>query len=219
MLHRFSRRLLHILYPTKCPVCGEIIDCFDNFCPACTAVLPHYDGDDSIVGSDGFVASFYYCETIAPAIMLLKDGICGNADYALGNSLADSVAEFEFSAELSMIIPVPLHKKDYRKRGYNQSELIARQLSRRLGIPFRNDIIRKIRRTAEQKSLSQAERMVNLSNAFSAVKPDEISGKNILVIDDVCTTGATLAEVTALLRQHGASRVYCASCCKTPSEV
>ncbi len=217
MFYKFSRRILHLLYPTRCPVCGDFIGCFDNFCKSCTDTLPHYDGDNFVDGADGLAAAFYYDDNISPAVMLLKDGICGNAAYAMGNALSDSLSGFEFTADADMIIPVPLHRKDRRRRGYNQSELIGRQLSRRLGIPLRSDIIRKIRRTAEQKSLTLAERKVNLRDAFSIVKPEDVSGKTIILIDDVCTTGSTLAEAASMLKKNGADKVFCAACCKTRS--
>ncbi|MBQ8297397.1 MAG: ComF family protein [Ruminococcus sp.] len=215
MNQKIKRYILHILYPTKCPVCGEIIDFNDDFCSVCREKLTMYEGSYSIRGADGFCAAFLYDGNISPAVMLLKDGICGNADFALGNALAERLVNSGIASEADTIIPVPLHKKDKRQRGYNQSELIAKQVSLRLGLPICPDAVEKIRHTASQKSLSQSERITNLCGAFSVKKPELVSGKRIILIDDVCTTGSTLAEIAKLLKENNAAKVYCASCCKT----
>jgi ComF family protein len=214
-----SRRILHILYPTKCPVCGDFIGYNDGFCTQCECQLVTFEGEFNIPDADGFCAAFIYDENISPAIMLMKDGIIGNADFALGHALTEKLKATDFINDFSLIIPVPMHKKDLRRRTCNQSELIAKQIGKRLGIPVCSKAVAKIRLTKSQKTLTRNERMVNLKDAFSVVHPELIENKNILLIDDVCTTGSTLAELTQLLKNNHAGKVYCASCCKTPNKV
>lgn len=211
-----ARAILHVLFPTKCPICGALIDYMDSFCSECPDKLTRFTGDFHIEGTERFYASFEYDDKISPAIMLLKDGINGSADYALGNALADTIFNAGAEKLIDIIIPVPMHKKDMRSRGFNQAELIANQLSERLNIPYNFKCVRKIRQTRQQKLLSKDERSHNLSGAFSIISPELIKDKNVLLVDDVCTTGATLAEITALLKSSGANKVYCACCCKTP---
>lgn len=218
MLKNFSRRILHILYPTRCPVCGDFIGWNDSFCENCESLFVTFEDDYCISGTDGFCAVFVYNENISPAIMLLKDGVCGNADFALGNALAAKIKILDFAKDVDMIIPVPIHKKTFRQRGYNQSELIARQAGYNLNIKVCSNIIVKNRLTAQQKELSRKERLINLKDSFSVVKPELITGKSILLIDDVCTTGSTFMELANTLQPFKPRKILCAACCKTELE-
>ena len=211
-----KRKLLHLFFPTKCPVCGELIGAMDGFCAECSEKLKPSCNDAAIDGADGFCAAFVYDDTSSKAVFQLKDGAYGNAVYALGNAIADTLAEHGFDKNADVIIPVPLHSSAKRKRGCNQSELLAKQLSEFIGLPVDTSSVVKIRRTAPQKELSRAERIVNLKDAFTVVMPENIKGKRVILLDDVCTTGSTLSEITKILRNSGASAVYCAACCKTP---
>lgn len=211
-----ARAILHVLFPTKCPVCGTIIDYMERFCSECKGKFTPYKGDFKVEDSEKFFAAFEYDDSISPAVILMKDGTCGNADYALGNELADVIISSAEQLSADIIIPVPMHKEDIRERGYNQAELLCRVISERLGIPCNTKLITKNRLTEKQKTLTKAERAVNLSGAFGVTAPDAVKGKRFLLIDDVCTTGATLAEIVKLLRDNGADKVYCACCCKTP---
>lgn len=215
-MENFKRLILHLLFPNKCPVCGEIIGENDEFCPSCPEKFTVYHGNFRVENADGYTASFEYNDAISPAIMLLKDGVCGNAAYALGNSLARTITNSCFADEFDLIIPVPMHKKDKLKRGYNQAELIAREVSHKLNVQLCTKAVVKARKTLTQKALTAKERAENLSEAFAVAAPELIRGKSVLLIDDVCTTGSTLKELTKLLKSAGASHVYCASCCKTP---
>ncbi|MCD7890806.1 MAG: ComF family protein [Ruminococcus sp.] len=215
MNSKFIRFILNIFYPSRCPVYGSFIGYNDDFCEKCKDSLNIFKDSFTIAEADGTCASFIYDEHISPAIMLLKDGICGNADFALGNALAQTVSESGFAGKANVIIPVPLHKRDKFSRGYNQVELIAKQMSAKLKIPVCFKAVEKVRHTSSQKSLTNAERLTNLSGAFAAARPELIQGKSILLIDDVCTTGATLSELTRLLKENNASQVFCACCCKT----
>lgn len=216
MNKNISRRILHLFYPNRCPVCGEIIGALDMFCTCCPEKLTDCKGTFSIPDSDGFCASFEYNGAVSPAVMLLKDGICGNAACALGNALAETVENCGFADKTDIIIPVPMYRFDKLKRGYNQSELIARVVSDKLGKPLCKKTVIKSRKTQMQKNLTAKERAVNLNGAFSVIDTAMVKGKSVLIVDDVCTTGSTLAEIVKLLKNCGASRVYCASCCKTP---
>jgi ComF family protein len=104
------------------------------------------------------------------------------------------------------IIPVPLHKKRRRKRGYNQVELIGERLSSRTGIPMKTHHLVKTANTPPQVGLSYAERQRNVRGYFDVVDPAELSGKRILLIDDVLTTGATVTESTRVLVRKGKAK-------------
>ncbi|MDE6775295.1 MAG: double zinc ribbon domain-containing protein [Ruminococcus sp.] len=215
MNYRMLRHFRAIFFPVRCPVCGKIISADDRFCNECYDKLTPCTENTRIKGVSGFYALFEYTPEIKPAVSLLKNGICGNAPYAFGSCLADLLISQKADRKFSCIIPVPLHRTDIRKRGYNQAFLIAENIGRILDKKVLKDAVIKHRRTSPQKELNRAERMKNLENAFSITDTAEIHGKCILLVDDICTTGSTLTEVSKLLIENGAVEIYCAVCCKT----
>ena len=215
MLEKFKRRILNIFFPARCPVCGEFIGYMDRFCCKCTENLNYMEKKVSISKAKSFTAAFIYDGNIRPAVMLLKNGICGNADYALGNSLADCLECQNVPERIDVIIPVPMYRSDRAKRGYNQSELIANVIGRRFDIPVCIDAVVKKRKTEQQKSLNREMRMKNLVGVYYVRNPQKIAGKSVLLVDDVSTTGSTFTELVSLLLSAGASEVSCAACCYT----
>ncbi len=212
----FKRKLLHLFYPTRCPVCGEIINASESFCGECYKNINHYTGNFKVINAKSFTAAFVYDENITPAINLLKNGICGNADFALGSTLANKLERNGTAGLIDVIIPVPMYSSDKRARGYNQTELIAKTVGKALDIPVSTRSVIKIRRTAPQKNLNRIMRTLNILKAFSVAEPKALNGKSVLIIDDICTTGNTLAEIAKILIKSGVKEVHCASCCKTP---
>lgn len=110
-----------------------------------------------------------------------------------------------------IIIPVPLHRRKQRIRGFNQAELLAKELSRYAGIPVDTAILKKCHATQSQKKLNAAERKKNLQKAFQVV--GNPAGMRILLIDDVYTTGSTMDVLAKLLLEKGASHVYFLTLC------
>ena len=209
-----KRKILHLFFPTRCPVCGDIIGAMDTFCKSCEGKLSIYDGTFSIEGAESYTAAFEYDDSVKPAIFLMKNGIGGNADFALGSILAERLKSEGVSDKIDIIVPAPLHKKDLRRRSFNQSLLIAKEISRILDIPVETKAVFKSRRTRAQKELDHLKRSLNLKNAFSA-DSEKIKGKRVLIVDYICTTGSTLRELTAVVKENGAVSVHCACCCKT----
>lgn len=215
MTYLLKRKLLHLFFPTRCPVCGIYIGAMERFCSNCVEKLTRYEGSFSIKGAESFTAAFVYDDVIKPAVFLLKDGVCGNADYALGGELADRLKAEGIAKNIDVIVPAPMHRRDVRRRGFNQSSLIAKELGRMLNIPTDMKSVTKVRHTHTQKGLGKGGRTINLRNAFSA--SEVLRGKRVLLVDDICTTGSTLREITAAIKKAGAASVRCACCCKTNS--
>jgi ComF family protein len=107
----------------------------------------------------------------------------------------------------NLLIPVPLHKKRLRKRGFNQALSLAKELSRQTGIPCRKKVLQKKMPTLPQVKLSGVERQKGVRGAFHMMTREEVEGKSILLVDDVYTTGATVNECSRVLVAGGASRV------------
>ena len=186
----------------------------DRFCQDCANKLSIYDDDLKIEGTESFTAAFKYDDAVKPAIFLLKRGIDGNAAYALGIALADRIKADGIADKIDVIVPAPMHRKDIKRRGFNQAALIAREVSRELGIPIDEKSVIKRRKTKAQKELDRLSRTRNLRNAFAA-DSTALRNKRVLLIDDICTTGSTLREISAVIMKNGAASVRCACCCKT----
>lgn len=206
-----KRKILNLFFPNRCPICEEIIAENERFCPECTEKIPLYTGNLRIAGASECFAVFVYDKAVMPAVHLLKNGRCENSAYAFGACLADVLKDNNISSKIDIIVPVPMSESSQRKRGYNQSFLIAEAVSAEINKPVRCSVC-KIRETEEQKTLSREGRKLNLKDAFQVT--ENISGKRILLIDDITTTGSTLSEIAVLLRKNGAENVICSAVMK-----
>jgi ComF family protein len=127
----------------------------------------------------------------------------------LGEILAEGIKMKDW--QIDVIIPVPIHHLKKAERGYNQSDYLAKGLSKSLNIPYSGKAIKRIKYTVSQTGLNMNERALNVSKAFRVRYAKKVLGKNILIVDDVCTTGATLLECGISLYKAGASSVYACS--------
>jgi ComF family protein len=132
-------------------------------------------------------------------------------DSRLAKPLGTLLAEYQdpefLFAEFDLMLAVPLHPQRLRQRGFNQSILLARRLSRTHSIPLDLKSLQRTRQTQPQTHLSGSERQKNIRGAFEVRKPEVISGKHVLLIDDVFTTGATVQECSKVLLKAGAKEV------------
>ncbi|MDE5946310.1 MAG: double zinc ribbon domain-containing protein [Oscillospiraceae bacterium] len=213
-MYKTLRFILDLIYPSRCPACGDFIGYMDGFCKECESKINMYEKDYKIKYSDLSVSVCFYDENISTAVYTLKDK-GGNAPYAFGLGISKLIESYKISKVTDFIIAVPMYKKDKLKRGFNQTELMVKEVSKITGIPYNFDAIFKNRETRHQKTLSREERIVNLRNAFSVKNPEVISGKSIIVIDDLCTTGSTLSEISRILKENGAKNVFCCTYCRT----
>ena len=109
--------------------------------------------------------------------------------------------------DFDLIIPVPLHWQRLLKRGYNQSQLLARFLAKKINLPLAPSVLVRTKNTPPQVGLSRNQREKNLKKAFLVKKPSLVEGKKLLLIDDVITTGATIEEASRTLKRAGAELV------------
>ncbi len=178
-----------------CPVCGRKTKS-DGLCLECKAHAPAFDRA---------VSALVYKDGGAALVMKFKRGGAYLKNY-FADLLAPKCRTFEGADAVCFI---PMTAKAERKRGYNQAELLAKELARRLNLPLVR-VLEKVKDTAEQKSLTKKERESNLKGCFSAHKRD-VEGKSFIVADDVMTTGATAEEAAHLLKRKGAAHVYFAA--------
>ena len=126
---------------------------------------------------------------------------------ALGELLSDILASLEIAADV--LVPVPLHHRRLKQRGYNQAHLLAKEVGNRLGVPVAAHALSRLRDTPPQaKSLSAQERRSNGAGSFRCAEQPAIAGQGVLLVDDVCTTGATLEACAITLKKAGALSVW-----------
>lgn len=123
----------------------------------------------------------------------------------LGGLLAERLRRADFD-KIDLVLPVPLHPERRRTRGFDQAELIARATAREMSLPMRRDLLEKVRHTRPQALLRREQRLANMAGAFRVA--GTLPGANILLIDDVMTTGATMGDCARACREAGAARVY-----------
>ena len=212
----FFSRLLDVLFPRLCTVCGNRLMVTEQvLCTTCNYHLPRTDFVRS--PKDNYMArllwgripiahcaALFYYENHSQATRIIRD-LKYNGHPEIGELMGQMTAE-EFSClstspdgrsasffdGISLLIPVPLAKSRQRERGYNQSEEIARGVSRVTGLPVVTNAVRRISFHASQTSLGKWERNENVEKAFELVDASRIEGQHILLIDDVMTTGATM---------------------------
>ena len=207
---------LDLLYPPKCPFCGKVGQA-RGICPACHKALPWTEGEQglkTLPGGAVCAAPLWYEDLVREGILRFKFQGASAAAEPLGELIAQCAAE-RFSGEFDVVTWVPVSRRRLRKRGYDQSRLLAEGACRVWGVKP-EQLLRKIQDNPAQSGLSEATaRRANVLGVYEPVEPDKIQGRRVLLVDDVCTTGATLAECARTLRSAGAAQVVCAAAALT----
>lgn len=220
---RFLENLLGTIFPQKCPGCGKRLE-RETACDACIASVPlkqtlfcgkcgarlaknkkicHNDFP-YILGA----ASDYNNDLVKNLIYLLKFRYVKSAATPLGVILVRYIKNLNLRFENFIIVPIPLFKKRLRLRGFNQSELIARGLANYLNLPIEISALARVKETKPQSETKNInERRKNVENCFAVAHPELILKKNVLLIDDVATSGTTLFEAAKALKTAGARRI------------
>jgi ComF family protein len=227
-LKRFSLTVLEFFLPRLCLFCGAAVgedaavavcpECeagiewvASPLCPCCGLIFPSREGADRVCGS---------CTTDPPPFARAR------AAAVYDGPAAEAVKRFKFNRRLvylpvmqawlrrprclelvqeaDLVAPVPLHPRRLRDRGFNQALLLAQGLG---GPPVAREALVRVRHTDPQVGLNPKERRENVKNAFAVPDPRQVKGKNVLLVDDLYTTGATVRECARVLRRAGARRV------------
>jgi competence protein ComFC len=228
---RFRSALLDLVLPQRCGGCDHIGSlwcavCHSTVRPVCDPVCPHCGrpqrSDDlcsqcrhtqRLHGIDGIRSAVVFEGPLRQAIHHLK--------YSGRSSLAEPLGDYMVARwqagplPADLIVPVPLHTARLRERGYNQSTLLARRLSNASALPVVEGALARIRATAPQITLNAAEREANVRDAFEA-RAELVISRRVLLVDDVCTTGATLAACSRALKAAGATSVWALTLARAP---
>lgn len=209
---------ISLLFPRLCYGCGNHL--LRNellICTECYVVIPrtnyHLDKDNPVARlfwgrcmiEKAAAFSFYNKGSrIRNLIHNLKYKGIRDLGYEMGKIYALSLYDSEFYADIDLIIPVPLHSSKIRKRGFNQSDLIAMGISDVTGTPVDNTSLTRTSVTATQTKRSRYDRWTNVEGVFSICNPESVSGRHILLVDDVITTGSTIEScANELLKIEG----------------
>jgi ComF family protein len=162
--------------------------------------------------ADGLISFYdYHDENIAKILIAGKYKFIPDVFKILGQMLANNLSNFndyKLPTTNYQLVPVPLHSTRLRWRGFNQSEILVKQICKYSHIPNINALVRP-KLTKTQKDLNKQERQKNLVDAFKLAPNANVKNKNIILVDDVTTTGSTLSQATKVLKQNGAKSVIC----------
>jgi len=203
---------LDLLYPTKCIVCRKRMSPgIPTICPVCRESLPfavniHTKGKYL----DDCVSAVRYEGKMREAILRYKFGDAQIYHIAFGELVAERIYE-DYHGEYDVLSWVPLAPDRKKERGYDQVELMARNVSGRLMVPLVPLLKKRRGVSAQSLASSPEERRANISGAYRVIDPALVQGRRILIIDDVVTTGATLSECAKMLCMAGAEKVLCAT--------
>lgn len=231
--------ILDIIYPVRCPICGEIVTPKgERICPVCKDKI-NYIREPR-------------CKRCSKPIEREEQEYCGDCDrktfhfdsgfavWVYDEAMKHSIAEFKYHSKKEYakfyiqeivrlygerilkiapdaIVPIPIHSSKHLERGYNQADILARGLGKALKLPVISELLIRNRKTLPQKKLSDKERQRNLTEAFqindkqAGIDPKQIS--KVLLVDDIYTTGSTMEVCTNVLKAHGIKEVYFAVLC------
>lgn len=205
MLREWSKDLVGLFFPNLCLLCKQdLVSEEKHICTSCLVDLPqtnfHHHKENTLSqklkGRFDFeyATALYYFNTaskIQEILHEIKYNDNQHLAYYLGELMAAKLKD-HFNT-IDIVIPIPLHAKRKKERGYNQSEEMAKGFGRTLGIPIDTTTVRRIKNTETQTHKTRGERIENMQNAFHWSSP--LLGKNILLIDDVITTGSTIESL------------------------
>ncbi len=222
MSRPIGRWLVSLLFPARCCLCGEVVAWTEHLCPRCQREAPYilppvcercglHEEDCTCRGHrrhyERCVAPFCREGAVQDAIMRLKKHGWATDTQGIALEMAEVLRREYGGIPFDAVTEVPMHKRDYRSRGHNDAELLARALAQRIEVPYRS-LLRKSMHTRPQKELKAVERTGNLLGAFDVNEDKWVADKTILLVDDVITTGSTLDECAKMLKIYGAAGVY-----------
>lgn len=230
------RELLHILYPKRCPICDGVVDTLllgreypicekcrnkveyvkEPACKKCGKPLTDEQGEycrDCIRHSHEFTqgkALWVYKGCVKASIYRLKYSNRREYGISYAQELVEQYGSWIRHKNVEGIIPIPLHKKRARQRGYNQADIIALEMGRLLGLPVYRHLLKRCVYTRPQKELNDKERKNNLKKAFK-IGEYKVQLNHVLLVDDIYTTGSTMDGAAEVLHAAGVPEIYAVS--------
>ena len=202
-------KILELIYPNVCGICGEI--CKDGLCKKCAIEIKKYEinlvNKNKKMYFNESMHIFKYNAIIRQRLIEYKFQDKSYMYKTFAKIILKNKKVCGFLEKYDIIIPVPIHKKRRLKRGYNQTELIAKEICKDISLELKTDVLIKQKNIIAQSELNKNERKQNIKNAFEIKSINEIIDKKILLFDDIYTTGSTVNECSKILRKAGAKQV------------
>lgn len=205
-------KIFNFIYPNVCGFCEEI--CKDNICEKCNEIMEKlyicnvntHNPKKMYFSKHMYI--FKYEGVIREKLINYKFNEKAYLYKTFGKIMLKKEKIYRFLEFYDIIIPVPMHKTKKAKRGYNQTELIAKYISKNIKkIQYADNVLIKVKNTLPQSSLNKMERYKNIKNAYKIQNKETINNKKILVFDDIYTTGNTVRECSKILKQNGAKEI------------
>jgi ComF family protein len=242
------RSFLNLIFPTVCLACGEILPNYDeelyglpvcspcksrvnllkgpccslcstpfkspvaisHLCPRCEERRPYFDR---------LLAPFLYEGILRDVVARFKYGRTGKEGKALGQVMGRFLKESYLQREGALMVPIPLHPRREMERGFNQTSILAKGIRDCLPVTMAEGVLVRTVDTKSQTGMGQREREANVRGAFEVRYKVRVKGKEVILVDDVATTGSTLNEASRVLKRAGAKRVICLVLARTRGEL
>ena len=225
--------ILELLYPPRCPVCQGVLRGKESVCRPCKGKL-HYISEPKCKkcgkgiekqeqeycadcqrfshAFDRGLSVFVYDEVMRRSISMFK--YHNRREYAVfyATQMYEQYRVFLNAWRPEVILPVPIHRQKRRQRGFNQAELVAKELSKCSGIPVDSEYLSRNARTTPQKELNRRQRKENLKSAF-VVNEQKKGYQRVLLVDDIYTTGATMDAISEILRENHVKNIFFLTIC------
>lgn len=222
LLSEVLGRLLNLIYPKHCPCCDDITEDNEPICEECLAELlkhrlkgackkcglpePECVCNKRVFLFEGVAAPFRYEDIAAEGVLNIKKmRSIENADF-FADYMAETIANNYSSVEFDIVTSVPMFKRDEIKRDFDHAKILAKCLSRKIGVDYKITL-KQIEKRKSQHELNAAERIENVKGIYKVTA--EVEGKNILLVDDIKTSGSSLNECAHELLISGAEGVWC----------
>ena len=201
--------ILELIYPNVCGICGKI--CKESLCKRCAIEIEKYEinlvNKNKKMYFNESMHIFKYNEMIRQRLIEYKFQDKSYMYKTFAKIILKNKKVCGFLEKYDIIIPVPIHKKRRLKRGYNQTELIAKEICKNISLELKTDVLIKQKNIKAQSELNKNERKQNIKNAFEIKNINEIIDKKILLFDDIYTTGRTVNECSKILKKAGAKQI------------
>ncbi len=222
-LKKLKREVICLFFPNRCAVCNRVVDSSIRYCCDCEEKLhrvpPYIAEICSFTGNnlmrtsqkaafDGYAAPFFHEAGGRELIYNFKFHNRSELKEVLADEMADSFRKYLSEHSFDFICGVPFTFSGKLRRGYDQVDLLCRELSKRLSIPYER-LLKQVRRKKPQHTLRAHGRFLNVKGIYALRKGVNIKEKTILLVDDIITTGATVNECARVLKRNGAKAVYC----------
>lgn len=205
LMRNWLRAGIHLVFPPRCAGCGQVDEYWCARCQADIDAIPLDTHIGRLAPLEAVAFTGNHTGKLQEAQWALKYENMPEVAAPLGQRLVKRFLQLDWTIDI--IVPVPMHTTRLRERGYNQAQLLGEHAAQALAIPCVAEAIRRLRQTQSQVTLNAQERLANMQDAFEAA-PQLVSGQTLLLIDDVYTTGATLAACAQAALDAGASAVY-----------